>query len=796
MSRALALGASLSRILQEAEDVGRRLQVQPHSGHVLLAYFVVGGRGAKVLRDLAIDEDRLLGTKLAKATEAKTEVRSLLERAALIAGSCGEAHVEPLHLLVAMTRQRDCLAHAMLTACGKSAATIRARALAVLTDESPRWVTVRPSRRPEPLQARGETPSARSAPPPAARTVAPRAVAPPPASPPKLAPAAGAPSEGEAPSTPWSLDPDQFPWLSRLGRNLSEEAARGELDELVGRDGLVDRLVDVLGKRRSNNPCLVGEPGVGKTAVVEGLARRALDAPGGSRLRSWIIVALDVGALLVGTHLRGSFSEKLQGLKEEVERSEGRVIVFLDELHTLVGAGSSGEGPLDAANELKTALARGRFPCIGATTPSEHRRWIEHDPALSRRFVRVDVAEPSRQEATKLLYRLAPTYAEHHGVGYRPEALKAAVDLSARYIPHRRLPDKALSLVDLAGSRAGRQGLEEVDEDLMAELVAEQTGLPKHQLVVDEAARLLELESELERFIVGQGAAIHALAESIRRGAAGFGGHRPRGVFLFLGPTGVGKTETAKVLARTLHGPGESLIRFDMNEFAEAHTVSRLVGAPPGYVGHERGGELTEAVRRRPGRVVLFDEIEKAHPEVQALLLGLLDEGALRDAQGRRHVFSESIIVMTSNAGCGDLRPVIGFETRTDDEASLLERARKGFPPELWGRIADKLVFRALGRDELLQISSRIAQASERRLSMERGISFGLDPAAARFVAEQCGEAGARALRAAFERLVEGPIARKIMEARIHAGDHVEVRGAPGGLRFFVDDQSLSRRPA
>jgi len=282
----------------------------------------------------------------------------------------------------------------------------------------------------------------------------------------------------------------------------------------------------------------------------------------------------------------------------------------------------------------------------------------------------------------------------------------------------------------------------------------------------------------------------------VRRGAAGFGGPRPRGVFLFLGPTGVGKTETAKALARILHGPGESLIRFDMNEFAEAHTVSRLVGAPPGYVGHERGGELTEAIRRRPGRVVLFDEVEKAHPEVLTLLLGLLDEGGLRDAQGRRHVFSESIIVMTSNAGCGDAQPVIGFDVRRDDEATLLDRARRHFPPELWGRIADKLVFRALGRDELLQILERVARNSEKRLSGERGISFGLDPAAARFVAAQCGESGARALRSAFERLVEGPIARKIMEGRIHAGDHVEVRGASGGLRFFVDDQSLSRRPS
>ncbi|MEM1025303.1 MAG: ATP-dependent Clp protease ATP-binding subunit [Myxococcota bacterium] len=789
MSRALALGASLSRILNEAEDIGRRLRVQPHSGHVLLAFFVVGGRGAKVLKDLAIDEDRLLETGLGKSTEARSEVRALLERAALIAGSCGDEHVEALHVLVAMTRQRDSVAHGMLSAAGKSAATIRARALSVLTDESPRWVTVRPTRRPHQATARSRVPALSGPPTPAG---APSSFLP--SAPPDGLASVSTALAREPQDTPWSLDPDRFPWLSRLGRNLSEEAARGELDELVGREDIVERLIDVLGKRRANNPCLVGEPGVGKTAVVEGLARRSIEAPEGSRARSWVFVALDVGTLLVGTHLRGSFSEKLQGLKEEVEASQGRVIVFLDELHTLIGAGSSGDGPLDAANELKAALARGRFPCIGATTPSEHRRWIEGDPALSRRFVRIEVPEPSREEATQLLFHLAPVYAEHHGVGYRPEALKAAVTLSTRYVPHRRLPDKALSLVDLAGSRAARQQ-REVDEELMAELVAEQTGLPKHQLVVDDSSRLLALEAELEKRIVGQTSAIRALAESVRRGAAGFGGARPRGVFLFLGPTGVGKTETAKALARALQGPTEPLIRFDMNEFTEAHTVARLVGAPPGYVGHERGGELTEAVRRHPGRVILFDEIEKAHPDVQTLLLGLLDEGALRDARGQRQVFTESVIIMTSNAGCTDTRPVIGFDSREDEPDTLLERARHAFPPELWGRISDRLVFRSLGREELLSILARIAAGSNARLASERGIRFSLDQAASRFVVDQCGEDGARALRAAFERLVEGPIARKIMEARIHAGDHVEVRGTRGRLRFFVEDESLSGRP-
>ncbi|MGF1508877.1 MAG: AAA family ATPase [Myxococcota bacterium] len=798
----LTLGDSLSRILSEAEDIARQVRARPHSGHVLLAYFVVDQAGRRLLEEMGIDEDGLLDRAIHSKKEERSAMRALMERAAMVAASCGARTVEPLHLLVAMTRQRSCLAHTLLEGTGRSLASLRSRVLAVLTAPSPRWVESRVSQRPHvrhqrtgPLHSSTHGVSVTTSA-PAPRN---RAADSDPTLPSTASTRSAKTKASPASMTGYQLDPERYPWLTSLGRNLTAEAAEGRLDPLVGRRREIEQVIDILGKRRANNPCLVGDPGVGKTAVVEGLALEAINHAKTAGSKDWIIVALDVGSLLVGTHLRGSFSEKLQGLKEEVSRSEGRVIVFLDELHTLVGAGSSGDGPLDAANELKTALARGEFPCIGATTHDEYRKFIEADPALSRRFTPVRVDEPSPSAALDMLYQLAPSYAAHHGVGFTQEALQAAVRLSIRHLPNRRLPDKAIGLLDLAGSRAARSGLDEVTPRLLAELIAERYGVPLERVLTPEAHRLLDLEERLAERIVGHQLHIRNIADSIRRHAAGFGGTQPQSVFLFLGPTGVGKTETAKALAEVLFGPGDNLIRFDFNDFAEPHAAARLIGAPPGYVGHEGGGQLTEAIHRNPSRVVLFDEVEKAHPEVLAVLLTLLDEGRLTDARGRTFSFSESVIVMTSNAGVVSKKSV-GFESASDpiDPARVLKTAATHFSPELWGRIPEKLVFQPLGVDEHLEILRRMVRASSDQLQRERGITFALDEGALGFVLHQTGtDAGTRPLRQSLRTLVEGPIARRILEGRLHADEDVWVTTrSEGGLRFLVGSgESLSLRP-
>ncbi len=797
------------------------------------------------MRDRGVDEDRILERLPGDAKEPKHVLEEVIERASQIAAGCGAREVSCLHLLVAMTRSRESIAARVLEACGEKLGTLRTRALTILTGAIPRWgdsaapaeemeqVSVLPKKRS--LPARGERADRQAAldwsppiiDPKKKRTVVSPSVkrtspahtpAPPPAEAellPETLPDFAQPSMlpepiEEAPPknvAPWTLSPSIYPWLTSLGRNLSAEAASGGLDRLTGREKEIDELIDILGKRRANNPCLVGEPGVGKTAVVEGLALRLVQERTSSALKRKIIVSLDVGALLVGTHLRGSFSEKLQGLKDEVKSSDGRVVVFFDELHTLVGAGSTGDGPQDAANELKSALARGDFPCIGATTRDEWIKHIESDSALKRRFYPVLVKEPSRDDALVMIRYIVPEYAAHHGVTYSEEALSAAVTLSSRYITDRHLPDKAIALLDLAGSRASRSGMSSVGAQLVATLVSEQTDLPVERLLSSDRDRLLELESFLEREIVGHKKEIARIASVIRRNAAGFSSRRPQGAFLFLGPTGVGKTETAKALAKVLHGSEDMMIRFDLSEFSEPHAVARLVGSPPGYVGHDAGGQLTESVRRRPGRVLLFDEIEKAHRDVLQVLLQILDEGRLTDGRGQTVSFAETIIVLTSNLGSDlrDLRRQIGFsatrEERSELERAVLDRAKEALPPELWSRIEDRLVFAPLMRDEVQKIARLLAIDSSARLNKERGISYTLDDRAVDYLLDQGGydtTYGARPMRQILARIVEAPIAARILEGRLHAGEHVLVSTRMNsGLAFLVGDDktSLSQRP-
>lgn len=600
----------------------------------------------------------------------------------------------------------------------------------------------------------------------------------------------------------YRLDEEECPHLSELGRNLTREAAEGGIDRIVGRDDEITKLIDIVGKRRANNPILIGEPGVGKTAIVEGLARQFVEmGADGNALGQRAIIELELGRVLSGTQLRGALSERLMGIKEEVEAAEGDIIVFLDEIHGWIEAGGS-DGS-DATGELKTAMARGRFPCIGATTNDEFREFIESDAAFERRFQTVLVEEPDTPTAIEITEGIQPHYEDHHGVDYTDEALEASVRMSRRYIHDRRLPDKAISVMDLAGSRAARRGTDEVGRRQIAEVVAESAGLPVDRLTQDDRQRFLEIEDYLRDEIVGQRHVIDTASEVLRRNYAGFRGNRPIGSLLFLGPTGVGKTETVKVLADFLFHDRDAVVQIDMSEYMKSHSVSRFVGAPPGYVGHGQGGQLTEAIRRRPYQIVLLDELEKAHPEVLNVLLQVFEEGTLTDGKGRTVDFSNALIVMTSNLGSetfidndeASQAGPIGFGNRevtaersrndTAEHDEVLEAARDHLTPELWNRIDETLVFSPLSRDEIADIAQLQLQDSAERIRDESGIDMEYDSGVIDHLIENGGydrELGARPMRQTIQRLVEGKVAREILRGEADRGDTVRVVRRDGEL--------------
>ncbi len=620
----------------------------------------------------------------------------------------------------------------------------------------------------------------------------------PPSAPEPEAPEVDDRPDDEIPS-PFVLNRERFPTLTRLGRNLSHLAWLGRFDPVFGREAEIEQTLDVLHKRRSNNPCLVGEPGVGKTAIVEGVATRLAELHaqrrGSGAAPERVIIQVDMGAIMAGTHLRGALAERLRDLQDEVRGAAGRVVIFIDEIHTLVGAGG-GDGH-DAANELKAALARGEFPCIGATTVDEYREGIESDPAIERRFTAVQVDEPDEAATLRIVAGVADRYAAHHGVAYAPEAIEAAVRLGRRYLHERCDPDKSLGVLDLAGAVARRQG-GPVDRRAVAEVISRMARVPVEHLMVDDPQRFLEMEDRLGQHIIGQRHVLKRVAETIRRNLAGFAGGRPIGSFLFLGPTGVGKTEAVKALARFLFGSRDALVRFDMSEYLEAHSVSRLIGSPPGYVGHAEGGQLTDRIRRRPYQVVLFDEIEKSHRDVWNLLLQILDDGRLTDGRGRTVDFANTVVVMTSNLGAEAfaVEKAVGFApaAAVDPEsrrARALDTAKAAFPPELWNRIECRLVFDPLARDEVARVARLQLADRARLLESERGITFAVSDAAITVLIDAGGYdpgLGARPMRQAIARRVETPLAEKILSGTLRRGQHVEVDAEGDRLVFAVQD--------
>jgi ATP-dependent Clp protease ATP-binding subunit ClpC len=600
------------------------------------------------------------------------------------------------------------------------------------------------------------------------------------------------------------LRENQFPLLSKLGRNLTLLAFDGQIDRVVGRDAEIDQLVDVLNRRRSNNPVLVGDPGVGKTAVVEGLAHRMIGTDGAPPLAGMenkLLIELEASRMLSNTSLRGSFAERLQALKKEVSRADGRIIVFLDELHHWIGMGAGGDGNTDGAGELKTALARGEFPCVGATTWEEYRKYIESDPAFERRFQVVRVSEPTPEQAIEILRGVVPDYAQHHHVAYDDDTVEAAVRLSHRYLPDRRLPDKALGIMDLAGSRARRTRAAQVDRRLIAEVLAEQAGISADKLLLNDRERFIGLEDRLMSRIIGQRHAVERVAMVLRRNYAGFVSGRPIGSFLFLGSTGVGKTEFARAMANVLFHDDNAMTRIDMSEYLEAHSVARLIGAPPGYIGHDSGGILTEAVRRRPYQLVLLDELEKAHPDVLNLLIQVLEDGRLTDSRGRTVDFSNVVLVMTSNLGADAAlrktqRPA-GFgtgqsvaESGTANRDAAMDQARKSIRPELWNRFDETIVFDPLTRDDVGRIARLQLTRSSERLGTERGIRFICGPDVVEWLIDHGGfepDLGARPMRRAIERHIEARIADAIVHGLVAAPALVELRITDDTVELVLD---------
>ncbi|MDT7745092.1 MAG: ATP-dependent Clp protease ATP-binding subunit ClpC [Actinomycetota bacterium] len=583
------------------------------------------------------------------------------------------------------------------------------------------------------------------------------------------------PASGPGPSRP----PRRTPTLDRHGHDLTADARAGRLDPVIGRDAEIAQVVEVLARRSKNNPVLLGEPGVGKTAVVEGIAARVVEGRVPAALQGVRIVSVDLGGMVAGTKYRGEFEERLSGVLREASHPD--VVLFVDELHMIVGAGAGHEGTMDAASMLKPALARGELRLIGATTTAEYRRHVEPDAALARRLATITVEEPTPEQALAVLNGTVARYEAHHRVVLPPATRRAAVELTTKHVHDRRLPDKALDALDRAAARVRTRSSEQGGTDTptvtpndVAQVVADTTGLPVADLTDDDRARLLDLDVRVRSRVVGQDPAVATVVDAVLTGRAGLADPgRPIASLLFVGPTGVGKTELARALASAVHGSDAGLVRFDMAEFAEAHTVSRLTGAPPGYIGHDRPGELTEAVRRRPSSVVLFDEIEKAHGDVVAVLLGILDAGRLTDTHGRTTSFTDTVVIMTSNLAAAELK-VAGDDVEAAREP-VMTVLRRSLRPELLGRIDDVVLFRPLSGERLEQVVELLLTSTRERLATQ-DVTLRVTPEALAVLAGRADpKSGARGLRQVVAREVERPIARRIVAGAVPGGAEVVV---------------------
>ena len=812
---------------QSVLTLAKRAAVDFELGYIGTEHLLLGllsereGTAGRVLEEFQVDGKKLveLIDKLVTPTDTgnveilekqpvySPRTKSVLDGAVAEAQSTGCAKAGTEHLLLAMLRETDCVGTRLLYTMGVNIQKLYAAVLGAMGYDN------------ESIQ-----------------------------------------EEFQAARTMQSQKASITPALDQYSRDLTRMAAEGRLDPVVGRDREITRLIQILSRRTKNNPCLVGEPGVGKTAIAEGLAQRIIAGTVPDTIRDKRLVVLDLSGMVAGSKYRGEFEERIRKVVDEVRENQG-ILLFIDELHTIIGAGGA-EGALDASNILKPSLSRGELQIIGATTLEEYRKYIEKDAALERRFQPITVEEPSEEEAYEILKGLRPYYERHHKVEIQDEALKAAVKMSVRYINDRFLPDKAIDLIDEAASKvqlsdyqastdidelskeiqellkekenaikSGRLDLAKewqqkqkeaeiklnllhakeekrnrkktgkVDEKAVASIVSDWTRIPVQKLTEGESRRLARLEKELHKRVIGQEEAVHAVSQAVKRGRVGLKDpNRPIGSFLFLGPTGVGKTELSKALAEAVFGSEQAMIRVDMSEYMEKHSVSKLIGSPPGYVGYDEGGQLSEKVRRNPYSVILFDEIEKAHPDVFNILLQVLDDGHITDAQGRKVDFKQTIIIMTSNAGAQAIvePKQLGFISVKDEKkdyekmkSGVMEEVRRLFKPEFLNRIDEIMVFHTLNKEEIRKIVVLLLKSLEKRCKEQMDILLNVTNSAVDYLAEAGFDAkyGARPLRRAIQSKIEDRLTDELLEGKIKRGDLVQIQYRNKELQFTVKDK-------
>jgi ATP-dependent Clp protease ATP-binding subunit ClpC len=813
-----------------AESLARERKECLSSAHLLAAIAATKSPAQAMLLERRVTSDEVLRGARATTGDLEDPIRSMVHKARAMSARMGATETHAIHLLLALVGERRARSFRTLEALGTDVGRLRTAAMNLgLGLSVPRRdvanvasVDVRhaPAARtrsasvpgpavsapPKPALTGDKAPTGELVPDPTCpmasargnpstkrgkKAVAPKQVKPAPTATIRIA------SDVEAISADqrFRIDPQRYPTLVGLGINLTELAARKLLEPVVGREPEVEQVLDVLAKRHGNNPLLVGRAGVGKTSVLRALANHIANGHPGPGPDDRIIIEIPTSELLAGTGVRGALSSRMSTIRKEVALSGGRIVLFFDEIHQLFGEASE-----EITGELKVALQKGELPCIGTTSSEDLKRVLDADPALMRRFTLVEVDEPSREDAYLILEALSAGLSAHHGVQYETEALALSVAWSVRYLPGRALPDKAVHVIDLAGARCRRRAFDSVDANLIAEIVAEAADMPVERLLESDAERLLGLERIVAERVVGHASAVTRIAAILRRNAAGMGARRPIGTFLLLGPTGVGKTEMAKAVAEVLFHSESAMTRLDLSEYSEAHAVARLIGAPPGYVGHETGGLLTEAVRKRPYQVLLLDEIEKAHQDVLEAFLGVFDEGRMTDGRGRTVDFTNTVIFMTSNIGAGEAsagRRRVGFgaEDASADVADLERRmvaaARTALTPELYNRIDEVLAFGPLARNEVVEIARRLLAHLDQSLLERRGVRIEADDSAVEFLLENGGydpALGARPLKRTILRLIEAPLAEKILKGELCPGSAALISVEDGALAIDVVD--------